>query len=170
MEITKDEFERANANMKELQAKSGTVTSATFDPNTRSIILKLSTGIGVFFSPEEAQGLENATPAQLSEIEITPSGLGLRFPQLDADIWVPSLLEGVLGSRKWMAARLGAAGGQQDQHRQSLCRPRQRLSRPPPPPALRSLNPKNLSSPNPRNSLIPGKIKVPISSPQPVSL
>jgi len=111
MEITKDEFEQANANMVELQSRSGTVTSAIFDPNTRSIILKLSSGIGVFFSPEDAQGLEHATAEQLSEIEITPSGLGLRFPQLDADLWVPSLLEGVLGSRKWMAARLGAAGG-----------------------------------------------------------
>ncbi|MEO9073864.1 MAG: hypothetical protein ABI286_13025, partial [Edaphobacter sp.] len=36
---------------------------------------------------------------------------GLHFPQLDADINVPNLLDGVFGSRKLMAARLGAAGG-----------------------------------------------------------
>jgi hypothetical protein len=57
------------------------------------------------------QGLEDASPAQLSQIEITPSGFGLHFPKLDADLYVPSLLEGTLGSRKWMAARLGAQGG-----------------------------------------------------------
>jgi hypothetical protein len=33
-------------------------------------------------------------------------------PRLDADLYVPALLEGVLGSRRWMAARLGAVGGQ----------------------------------------------------------
>jgi hypothetical protein len=30
---------------------------------------------------------------------------------LDADIYLPALLEGFLGSKRWMAGRLGAAGG-----------------------------------------------------------
>ena len=75
------------------------------------MIIKLSNGLGIFFSPQDAQGLEDATPAQLNEIEINSSGFGLYFPKLDADIHVPALLEGSLGSRKWMAARLGAQGG-----------------------------------------------------------
>jgi hypothetical protein len=37
--------------------------------------------------------------------------LGLHFPTLDADLYLPSLLEGFLGSRRWMAAQLGKAGG-----------------------------------------------------------
>jgi hypothetical protein len=41
---------------------------------------------------------------QLTRIEISPSGLGLYFPAIDADIYLPSLLEGFLGSRGWMAA------------------------------------------------------------------
>jgi hypothetical protein len=32
-------------------------------------------------------------------------------PKLDADIYLPALLQGFFGSRKWMAARLGAVGG-----------------------------------------------------------
>jgi hypothetical protein len=63
------------------------------------------------FSPKNAQGLEHATPTQLAAIEISPSGYGIHFPKLDADLYLPALLEGFLGSRKWMAARLGAAGG-----------------------------------------------------------
>jgi hypothetical protein len=39
------------------------------------------------------------------------SGFGLFFPDLDEGFNVLSLLIGALGSRKWMAARLGAAGG-----------------------------------------------------------
>jgi Protein of unknown function (DUF2442) len=111
MATTKQEFKEANARAKSLRASTPTATSAYYDRKSKNIIVKLSTGIGVFFSPKQAQGLEEGTPAQLSEIEITPSGFGLHFPKLDADLYVPSLLEGFLGSRKWMAARLGAAGG-----------------------------------------------------------
>ena len=63
------------------------------------------------FNPTDVQGLEDATPSQLAEIEITPSGFGLYFPKLDEGIDVPNLLEGTTGSRNWMAARLGAQGG-----------------------------------------------------------
>jgi len=56
--------------------------------------------------------LETAKPSQLNEIEITPSGFGIHFPKLDADLYVPGLLEGFLGSKRWMASRLGQAGGQ----------------------------------------------------------
>src|SRR5580658_2994541 len=31
-----------------------------------------------------------------------PSGLGLHWPQLDADLYVPALIEGAFGSRRWM--------------------------------------------------------------------
>jgi hypothetical protein len=57
---------------------------------------------------------ESGTPGgiiQFCKIEISPSGLGLYFPAIDADMYLPSLLEGFLGSRHWMAARLGKAGG-----------------------------------------------------------
>jgi hypothetical protein len=111
MVITNQEFQEADVRTKALRASTPTATAAYYDRRTRDIIVKLSTGIGIFFSPKDAQGLEEATPAQLSEIEITPSGFGLYFPEVDADIDVPNLLEGVFGSRKWMAVRLGAQGG-----------------------------------------------------------
>jgi hypothetical protein len=34
----------------------------------------------------------------------------LHFPALDADLYLPGLLQGFLGSRRWMAAQLGKAG------------------------------------------------------------
>src|SRR5262249_36711137 len=58
-----------------------------------------------------SSNMENAKPSDLDVIEISPSGFGLHFPKLDADVWVPALLEGVFGSTRWMAARLGARGG-----------------------------------------------------------
>jgi hypothetical protein len=57
------------------------------------------------FRPQDAEELEHASPEQLSEIELPP-GLGLHSPAIDAGLYLPTLLEGVLGSRRWMAARL----------------------------------------------------------------
>jgi hypothetical protein len=111
MTITSLELKQANARAKALKASTPAATSAYFDRKSGNIIVTLSSGVGIFFSPKDAQGLEEGTPAQLSEIEITPSGFGLHFPKLDADLYVPAILEGFLGSRKWMAARLGAEGG-----------------------------------------------------------
>jgi hypothetical protein len=111
MAITSLKFKKANARAKSLNASTPAATSAYFERKSGNIIIKLSTGVGIFFSPKDAQGLEDATPAQLSEIEISPSGFGLHFPMLDADLYIPAILEGFLGSRKWMAARLGSAGG-----------------------------------------------------------
>lgn len=111
MTITSQEFKQANARTKALKASTPAATSARYDRKSGNIIVTLSSGVGIFFSPKDAQGLEDGTPAQLGDIEITPSGFGLHFPKLDADLYVPAILEGFLGSRKWMAARLGAAGG-----------------------------------------------------------
>jgi hypothetical protein len=55
--------------------------------------------------------LESATPGDLSQIEISPSGFGIHFPRLDAHLYLPALMQGVFGSRSWMATQLGAAGG-----------------------------------------------------------
>ena len=85
--------------------------AARYDRKLGRVVIRLSSKLEMAFSPRDAQGLENATPSQLEKIEITPSGLGIHFPKLDADIYIPALLEGFLGSRKWLAARLGAAGG-----------------------------------------------------------
>jgi len=111
MAITKQEFDEANARTKALKASTPAAIAAYYDRKTENIIVKLSTGMGLFFSPRDAQGLEGATPAQLSDIEINSSGFGLHWPRLDADLYVPGLLEGTMGSQKWMAARLGAQGG-----------------------------------------------------------
>ena len=85
--------------------------SAQYDRGSGQIVIHLSSKLIVSFSPRDAQGLEHAAPSQLEAIEISPSGFGIHFPKLDADLYLPSLLEGFLGSKKWMAARLGQAGG-----------------------------------------------------------
>lgn len=105
------EFERANEKASEMQASLPRAVSARYDRRLGRVVIALSTKVDVMFAPRDAEGLEKATPAELEKIEISPSGFGIHFPKLDADLYLPALLEGFLGSRKWMAARLGERGG-----------------------------------------------------------
>ena len=109
--VTDKNFAEANSRAKELHDRVPKVISARYDRRIRRVVLQLSSHLGIFFSPRDAEGLEHASPDQLATIEISPSGYGLHFPSLDADLYLPSLLEGVFGSERWMAARMGARGG-----------------------------------------------------------
>src|SRR3546814_11474946 len=56
-----------------------------------------------------AQGLEGATDDQLAAVEILGQGYGLHWEALDADLSVPGLMAGLLGTKAWMARRAGQA-------------------------------------------------------------
>src|SRR5580692_3647980 len=106
-----DEFDRANERGARRRADGPAAVAARYDAKRDRVVVSLTSGGEIASPPRRAQGLERAKPSDLAVIEISPSGLGLHFPKLDADLWLPALLEGVFGSRQWMAARLGARGG-----------------------------------------------------------
>ena len=110
MAVTEREFERAEARAQE-ERKAGHVLSARYDRRRRRVIVLLNTGVEVTFPAAQAEGLADASSEDLAQIEISPTGLGLHWPRLDADLYVPALLRGDFGSRSWMAAQMGAAGG-----------------------------------------------------------
>jgi hypothetical protein len=104
-----DEFEQAVSRATQRRQQGPTAVGARYDRRIGRAVIRLSSGLEVAFAPHDAQGLENARPARLDEIEISPSGFGIHFPKIDADIYLPSLLEGFLGSRQWIAAHRRAA-------------------------------------------------------------
>ena len=110
MAVTEVEFKRAEARAQK-EREAGYVRSARYDRRRRRVILQLNTGVELSFAAEMAEGLAGASPGDLAQIEISPSGLGLHWPRLDADLYVPALLQGIFGSGNWMAAQMGAAGG-----------------------------------------------------------
>jgi len=105
------EFRSANPRAAARLRRTPIATAVRYDRRIGRIVIDLSSGLEVAFRANDAQGLEHAKPSELSKIEISPSGLGIHFPSLDADIYLPALLEGFLGSRRWMAAQMGKAGG-----------------------------------------------------------
>lgn len=111
LELEPGEYEAAVERARVRAETEPHATAARYDKRLRMVMVALHTGLTVAFRPVDVQGLETATVADLSVIEISPSGFGLHFPTLDADIWLPGLLAGHFGSKNWMAARLGKAGG-----------------------------------------------------------
>ena len=111
MKIENAEVDAANTAGTALRAQSAVALTARYDRRIGRVVVELDTGLAIAFRPQDAQGLQEARPAQLRRIEISPSGLGLHFPELDADIYLPALLAGFLGSRNWMASTMGKAGG-----------------------------------------------------------
>ncbi len=79
-------------------------------PGLNLLILKLNDGHRRVIPREELQGLQSATKEQIARVEILGNGTGLHWPALDVDLYVPSLLQGVYGNRKWMA-EIGRRGG-----------------------------------------------------------
>jgi Protein of unknown function (DUF2442) len=104
------QFEVAEARGETL-LRGPVAVGAHYDEGRDRVVIHLSTGVELGLRPKDVEGLENASPVELKVIEIEAAGLGIRFPTIDADLYVPALLEGALGSRRWMARALGAAGG-----------------------------------------------------------
>jgi hypothetical protein len=76
--------------------------SARYDQRARRIVVELHSGATFIFPPDLAQGLAGASPAELAEVQVTPSAAGLRWPSLDADFSLPGLVLSVFGSPAWM--------------------------------------------------------------------
>ncbi|PKO64119.1 MAG: DUF2442 domain-containing protein [Betaproteobacteria bacterium HGW-Betaproteobacteria-17] len=111
MKITDAEFSAANKRAAARKGAFPAVVAVKYDRRVSRVVITLASGLELAFSPHNVQGLERAHPADLSEATISPSGLGIHFPRLDADLYLPALLEGFLGSKRWMATQNGKLGG-----------------------------------------------------------
>jgi hypothetical protein len=92
---------------------------ARFDRRSARVVVELATGVQIAVRAAQVQGLADASPQSLATIVISPSGLGLHFPVLDADVYLPAMIEGVLGAKRWVAAEAGRVGGRATSKRKS---------------------------------------------------
>ena len=108
--ISEEAFEAA-ASRGAASREGGYAVSAEYDARQARVCIGLSNGVLIIVPVHLLEVMAGAGDEDLSEIEITPAGLGLHWPRLDADVYVPALLHGVFGSKRWMAAQMGAPGG-----------------------------------------------------------
>lgn len=135
MAISDIDVEQANARVRRLQ-QTGSIESAAYRRTTQRLVIELVTGIQLSIPVDRIEGLAEADAGALAEMEISPSRLGIHWPRLDVDLYVPGVLQGNLGSRRWMAAQLGKAGGAStSEAKRAAARENGRLGGRPPGPA-----------------------------------
>jgi hypothetical protein len=70
----------------------------------------MATGVEIVIPRKLMQGLENATPAQIAKVKVEDFGSALHWGAIDVDHYVPALIDGVFGNRRWMS-EIGKLGG-----------------------------------------------------------
>ncbi|WP_136686130.1 DUF2442 domain-containing protein [Falsirhodobacter xinxiangensis] len=110
MEITEQEFQAATLRGEDVRRR-GYAVRADYDARQNRLVVDLNTGVTIMVPVHLIEELSDASADDLGEIEISPAGTGLHWPRLDADVYVPSLMQGIYGTKRWMAAQLGAVGG-----------------------------------------------------------
>ncbi len=84
--------------------------AATYEAGDDVIAIRFADGVELRLPRRLVQGLQHATPAQLRRIEIEGPGTGLVWPALGVAHYVPGLVAGLFGTRRWMA-KIGRRGG-----------------------------------------------------------
>jgi hypothetical protein len=111
MALTNEDIRRAEQALQTEMTAGPRAVAARYDRRRSRVVVTLENGLELAFPPHLAEGLDKAAPVDLAAIEISPTGLGLHWPRLDADLYLPALLNGVLGSPRWMAGLMGRKGG-----------------------------------------------------------
>jgi hypothetical protein len=107
-ELTADRLAAANVRGRFIAQTQPHAAAARYDRRSDRIIVELTSGATFAFPPRLVQGLADASPADLADIELLGNGYGLHWERLDVDYSVPGLVNGVFGTARWMAARAGS--------------------------------------------------------------
>jgi hypothetical protein len=109
--VTTDaEIDAAIAQAKVYERYRPKVVAAEYRAKGDLIAFKLASGIEIAIPRPLLQGLESASRSDVSRIEVEDYGSSLHWPKLGVDHYVPGLLEGIFGTKRWMA-EIGRKGG-----------------------------------------------------------
>lgn len=98
----------AQANIYEMYRPKA--VAAAYRAKDDTFAIKLATGVELAIPRRLLQGLADADPRLVAKVEIDDHGSALHWEALDVDHYVPGLIDGVFGTRKWMS-ECGKIGG-----------------------------------------------------------
>lgn len=110
MSITRDRMQVARKRAHDLKSHVPQAVAVDYARAQHLVYIHLVNGVVIGLPAAEVQGLETASADDLADVQVSPSGYGIHFPRIDVDLYLPALLEGILGSTAWMAER-GRKGG-----------------------------------------------------------
>jgi Protein of unknown function (DUF2442) len=108
--VSEREIDRAMAQARKFEATEARVVRAEYQAKLDVLNLYFPDGLIVSIPRNHLQGLEGASRAELSNVEIVGNGSGLHWPLLDVDHYVLGLLQHRFGAKRW-AAEIGQKGG-----------------------------------------------------------
>lgn len=83
-----------------------------YDRQRDLIVFYFTNGSQFAVPPDLIQGLQEATVEQLKDVWLDRAGLSVHWPSLDADFNILGLVQGIFGTKDWMA-EIGRQGGKQ---------------------------------------------------------
>jgi hypothetical protein len=104
------QIEAAEARGRAMLETEPRADAARYDAATGRIVVDLTNGCTFAFPARRIEELEDASDAEIAEVEVAGAGFGLHWPTRDADLSVRGLMNGVYGTRKWMSELARRAG------------------------------------------------------------
>ena len=98
--VTRQDFDRVAGRAGRRRAPYPLATAARYDRDLGYVVVSFGTRLDLAIVPRNVRTLARATPEELDQIEISPSGLALRFPRLEAGLYLPPFLKGFHRSRR----------------------------------------------------------------------
>jgi hypothetical protein len=112
MTITDADVKAAEERYNKSRNPAAEAVAASYDKRKDRIVVALANGAEFSVPPSFVKRLKDQPASVLGNVEVSPSGRGLHWPEVDEDLYVPALIQGVFGSKTWMAGLMGKAGGQ----------------------------------------------------------
>lgn len=106
-----EQIEAANARGRAMiESGDPRAASARYDAESGRVLVDLTNGCTFAFPARRVQGLEDATDAEIAEVEILGAGFGLHWETRDVDIRIIGLMNGIFGTKAYMSELARRAG------------------------------------------------------------
>lgn len=102
--ITEAQREEAIRRGQEVRRSQPHATSVAYDAKTRTYTLAMLAGGQLSFRADQVRELAGASPEQLARVELSPSGGGISWPELDVDIDMTGLVMDLVAGETWRTA------------------------------------------------------------------
>lgn len=110
--VDRDRFKAARARGEARAQDASALVDAHYDRKSDAVFLIFRGGGSMTIPRHAIPGLERQPASALEAMTLSPAGDALLWPAIDADVYVPGLVERVFGNRLFAAAA-GRRGGQQ---------------------------------------------------------
>ena len=109
--VDRDRFKAARARGEARAQDASALVDARYDRKSDAVFLIFRGGGSMTIPRHAIPGLERQPASVLEAMTVSPAGDALLWPAIDADVYVPGLVERAFGSRLFAAAA-GRRGGQ----------------------------------------------------------